>query len=201
MQGQLSAFSEASLDDELRRTLERQLRTAAGRVSEEFSEYFDRIILETVASGLDHATADEGTIWLIDPEREVLLPVFNSGPNAAKFVGNYRQSLRSGMISMVVATEQPIYENDVHWNRQQDRTLDSQLGVQTTAMIACPFYFAGELRGVLSGVQLRQAEPASKDGNGFTWENLQVLQRTAVVLGRLIEHRLLSRVLGTEGWL
>lgn len=200
MQGQLAASAEAPYAEELKRTFDLRLREAASQVSEEFPSCFDRTVRDLVTQGLSVATADEGTIWLIDPPGEALLPVFNSGPYADQFVGKFRQSLRSGMISMVVATEQPIYENDVHLNRQQDRTLDGRLGVQTCAMIAAPFYFAGELRGVLSGVQLRPVDEAQAEPNGFAWDHLQTLQRTATVLGRLLEHRLMVRLLGTQGW-
>lgn len=196
MAGQPPAFSEVPFE-ELKQGVMRQLRAAARQVAHDFDAYADRIIRDTVTQGLEAATADEGTIWLIDPEGETLVPVFNSGPHAAKFVGKFRQSLRSGMISMVVATEHPICENDVHLNQQQDRTLDSKLGLQTCAMIAAPFYFAGELRGVVSGVQIRAAGAA--DPRGFSYEHLLTLQRTATLLGRLLEHRLIVKQLGIEG--
>lgn len=189
-------FSEVPLE-ELKQGVIRQLRTAARQISQDFFAYFDCIIREMVLRGLEVAMADEGTIWLIDPEGETLIPVFNSGPHAEKFVGKFRQSLRSGMISMVVATEHPICENDVHLNQQQDRTLDSKLGLQTCAMIAAPFYFAGELRGVISGVQLRASGAA--EPRGFSYEHLLTLQRTATLLGRLLEHRLIVKHLGIEG--
>ncbi|MHA3775014.1 GAF domain-containing protein [Verrucomicrobiota bacterium sgz303538] len=197
MAGQISVIPDGLLS-EFKHSFERQLRAAASALDEDFASYFDRNLREMVIAGLTAAEADEGTIWIIDAARETLLPVFNSGPHAAEFVGRFRQSLRSGMISMVVATEQPMCENDVHMNQRQDRTLDSQLGVQTCAMIAVPFYFAGELRGVLSGVQLRSPGDTLPKPHGFAWEHLLVLQRTATLLGRLIEHRLMLRILGAE---
>lgn len=196
MAGQLPALPEAPFE-ELKRGLVRQLRAAATRVSQDFFAYFDSTIREMVTQELKAATADEGTIWLIDPEGETLIPVFNSGPHAEKFIGKFRQSLRSGMISMVVATEHPICENEVHLNRQQDRTLDSELGVRTCAMIAVPFYFAGELRGIISAVQLRASE--TQEPKAFSYEHLLTLQRTATLLGRLLEHRLIVQQLGIEG--
>ena len=56
---------------------------------------------------------------------------------------------------MVVATEQPICENQGHQNQQQDPALDRQLQLLTCALLAVPFYFAGELHGVISAVQLQ----------------------------------------------
>lgn len=170
----------------------KHLRLTAENLADSFESYFDKVAQEVIEQGLSNAGADEGTLWLLDSTSEYLVPVYNSGPNAADFVGNFRQSLSSGMISMVVATEQPICENDVHRNNRQDRTLDTKLGVQTRAMIATPVYFAGALRGVISAVQLER-ENADQDQParpGFRWEQLQSLQRTAALLARLIEHRI-----------
>jgi hypothetical protein len=135
-------------------------------------------------------------VWLLNPERTELIPRFNSGPHAERFVGSFRQSVRAGMIGMVTATEQPICENEVCKNERQDRTLDEQLQLKTWAMLAVPFYYFGELRGVISCVQFQSAESAPP---GFSGGHLHGLQLTAGVLSRLIEHRLLALCLGLDG--
>lgn len=183
---------------ELKDSLRQLMRDKADDLAEDFPGVFDRGIRDVVLTGLEKAQADEGTIWLIDGTQEALVPVYNSGPRAPEFVGRFRQSLRSGMISMVIATEQPICENDVQQNKGQDRTLDSQLGLQTCAMIAAPFYFAGEMRGVISAVQLRKPDDDLPPPPGFSWEDLQSLMRTGTLLGRLVEHKLLTQMLGLE---
>ena len=99
---------------------------------------------------------------------------------------------------MVVATEQPICENEVCKNQQQDRTLDQQLRLKTWAMLAVPFYFAGELRGVISCVQLVTAARPDPAPPGFTAQHLRDLQLTAGLLSQLIEYRLLTLSLGLE---
>jgi hypothetical protein len=101
------------------------------------------------------------------------------------------------MISMVVATEQPICENEVQRNQQQDKTLDRQLGLATSAMLAIPFYFAGELRGVISAVKLK-APDAAFDPAGFSPDDLRVLQFAASILTRLIEYELLNLALSLD---
>jgi len=197
MAGTSSVFAGAALL-ECGRIFELRVKEAAAALEGTFSSYFDAQMHELVVLGLARATADEGTIWLLDEPRESLVPVFNSGPHAIEFVGKFRQKLSSGMISMVVATEQPICENAVNRNHSQDKTLDYRLGVQTCAMIAVPFYFAGELRGVLSGVQLREKPTDNEECRGFRWEQLQGLQRTAAVFARLLEHKILTRVLAFQ---
>ncbi|MDB6150708.1 MAG: hypothetical protein JWQ44_2156 [Chthoniobacter sp.] len=162
-----------------------------------FDEFFDRPMRLLLEDGLARCGAHEGTVWLLDRERTSLLPRFNNGPNAASFVGSFRQTLRAGMISMVVATEQPICENEVQRNQQQDKTLDRQLGLATSAMLAIPFYFAGELRGVISAVKLK-APDAAFDPAGFSPDDLRVLQFAASILTRLIEYELLNLALSLD---
>ena len=66
-------------------------------------------------------------------------------------------------------------------------------------MIAVPFYFLGELRGVISCVQLQPADAAAATPPGFSAAHLQGLQLSAGVLSRLIEYRLLALCLGLDG--
>ncbi len=183
---------------ELRALLRAHLKETADSIGQDIENLFDVPIRRVLLDGLDRVGAHEGTVWLLDEARESLVPKFNSGPRAADFVGQFRQSLRSGMISMVVATEQPICENDVHRNRQQDRSLDSALALRTCAMLAVPFYFAGELRGVISAVQLKAAESTEPDPAGFAMDHLAHLQRTAALLSRLVEHRIFTHLIGVE---
>ena len=184
--------------DVLRAVVEARVKMAAQVVGETaFEEFFDGTMRTHLVKAIAAAQAHEGSVWLLDETRSCLVPRFNSGPHAASFVGSFRQDLRSGMISMVVATEQPICENQVHQNQQQDPALDRQLQHLTCAMLAVPFYFAGELRGVISAVQLKESADAPEPP-GFTAENLDTLQLGAEVLSRMVEHQLLSLALGRE---
>ena len=184
----------------LRPELMTALRGAAREMSgEAFGSFFDGSMAGLLVGGFRRVGADEGTVWLLDEERSALIPRFNSGPHAERIVGQFRQSLGVGMISMVAATEQPICENEVCRNERQDRTLDTELRVKTWAMLAVPFYFFGELRGVISCVQLQPADSADTPPAGFRAEHLDELQQTAGLLSRLIEYRLLAQCLGLDG--
>ena len=183
----------------LRPELLAALREGAREVSgAAFADFFDASMRTLLRDGFDRAGAHEGTVWLLDEARAVLIPRFNSGPHAEQFVGVFRQSVRAGMIGMVAATEQAICENEVCKNARQDRTLDEQLRLKTWSMIAVPFYYFGELRGVISCVQLQPADSAEPNPPGFSAEHLHGLQLTAGVLSRLIEYRLLELCLGLE---
>ena len=180
----------------LRPELMAALRDVAREISGEvFADFFDAPMRSLLVERFDRAGADEGTVWLLDAERTTLIPRFNSGPHAERFVGTFRQSVRAGMIGMVAATEQPICENEVCKNERQDRTLDERLQLRTWAMIAVPLYFFGELRGVISCVQFQSAESTPP---GFSGEHLHDLQLIAGALSRLIEHRLLALCLGLD---
>ena len=163
-----------------------------------FDEFFDATMRALLVENFRSIGAHEGTVWLLDEGRSALVPRFNSGPNAANFVGRFRQSLRAGMISMVVSTEQPICENEVHQNQQQDKRLDRELGLLTCAMLAVPLYFGSELRGVVSAVQLKPADSVDPEPPGFTPAHLGALQMTSSVLARLIEQHLYTMALGIE---
>ena len=160
-----------------------------------FGEFFDGTMRGVLVEAFERAGAHEGTVWLLDAERTALIPRFNSGPQAAQFVGTFRQSLRAGMIAMVAATEQPVCENEVCFNARQDRTLDERLNVRTWAMIAVPLHFAGGLRGVISCVKIAGDGPPPP---GFTASHLGGMQRAAAVISRLMEHRLFALCLGLE---
>ena len=163
-----------------------------------FEEFFDSTMRAVLVESLRNVGADEGTVWLLDEERTQLIPRFNSGPNAANFVGRFKQPLSHGMISMVVSTEQPICENAMAQNRQHDKNLDRKLQLTTCAMLAVPLYFAGELRGVISAVQLRAAGSVEPEPPGFAPQHLAALQLTASVLSRLVEQQFYSMALGLE---
>lgn len=196
--GHLSVLPDGRLSA-LRPLLSARMNETAEMLGEgAFDEFFDRTMRSMIVEGLRKVGAHEGTIWILDRTRTNLVPRFNNGPNAAEFVGSFRQTLKSGMISMVVASEQPICENDVHLNQQQDRTLDRKLGLMTCAMIAVPFYFVGAVRGVISAVQLKDVASGDPDPPGFSAEDLSSLQLTAAVLSRLIEHELITLSLGLE---
>jgi hypothetical protein len=126
---------------------------------------------------------------------QFLLPAYNTGPRASEIVGKFKQPLSAGLISMVFATEQPFIENEVARNAQQSKLLDSQLKVQTHALIAVPFHFLNACRGVVSCVQLKQ-RGAAGDPPGFHPAHLAGVQAATALLARLIEYRLLSQIVG-----
>src|ERR1051325_11562907 len=121
------------------------LKTSLSRICreiepEKLSSLLDLATREALHRAFDQAGADEGTVWVADSARNHLIPVFNSGPNASRFVGEFRQPLDQGLISMVLATEQSFLENEVSRNARQSKLVDTALGVTTKALIAVPLY-------------------------------------------------------------
>ena len=176
---------------------ERLARIASGIDAAQFGALADPLIREVFRSGVAETGAHEGTIWLVDEAGEFLVPAVNTGPQADQFVGKFRQPLKSGLICMVFASEQPFVENEVAKSRDQSKLLDSLLQVRTTALIAVPFYFLRACRGVISCVQLARDDNAGGgDSRGFRPEHLVSMQRTASILSSLVEYQLLSAAVG-----
>jgi hypothetical protein len=97
---------------------------------------------------------------------------------------------------MVFASEQPFLENDVGRDERQSKLLDSLLQVQTCAMVAVPFYFQRQCRGVISSVRLRRVGQPQTEPEGFRREHLASIQQVSALLTRLIDLQLLSRAVG-----
>jgi hypothetical protein len=165
--------------------------------AEQLGSLVDPLMREILQQGFSEAGADEGTIWLLDEAGENLVPAYNTGPGAEQLVGRFKQPLTAGLISMVFASEQPFLENEVAKNAQQSKLLDSLLQTQTSAMIAVPFYFLDDCRGVVSRVQLKPSGSRDAGPAGFRPEHLAGIQRVAALLSKLIEFQLLSK---TVGW-
>jgi hypothetical protein len=182
---------------ELQGSLQERLGTIAKSIQpENFGSLLDPLARDVLARGFADAGAHEGTIWLPDADGTHLVPAYNSGPDAEKMVGKFRQPLNAGLICMVFASEQAIVENDVYKNSRQSKLLDQTLQVQTYALIAAPFHLLKACRGVISCVQLKRAQTPAEELTGFDFADLTTIQRTAGLLSQLIELRLLGSAIG-----
>jgi hypothetical protein len=165
---------------------------------ETFLDFADKVALAALDQGFRMARGDEGTIWLADRAAEALIPVYNNGPQAEKWVGKFRQPLSAGIVSMVFSTEEPFCENEVYRNAAQDPALDRELAVRTESMIAVPLYFARECRGVISCVKVAYSDRMEPNAEGFTMESMREISLAAALLSSLFDYKLLSGVLGWE---
>jgi len=157
----------------------------------------DPLMLDVLHRGVNEAGAQEGTLWLADEAGEFLVPAYNTGPQANEIVGQFSQPMNAGLICMVFCSEQPFLENDASKNPDQSPLLDSLLKVETTALIAVPFYLFHTCRGILSCVQLSRTGDAGATPAGFHAKDLAGIQRTSSLLSHLIEYQLLG---GAIGW-
>jgi GAF domain-containing protein len=183
----------------LRSSVQERLKVAATfACGETFRGLLDSGIVGLLDCAFQNVGAHEGTIWLLNTGKDALVPRFNTGARAREFVGRYHQPLTSGLVSVVFHTEQPLSENGVYRSTRHDKTLDLQLGLHTCAMIAVPFNFCGEVRGVLSCVQVKPAAGDEPDPPGFTEDHQRVVQMVASAVGRLIEGKMLRLCIGLE---
>lgn len=158
--------------------------------------------------------ADEGSLWLAVDDSQALLPVWNNGPDAARFVGSFKLPVTQGISGFVFTSGIAACEAEVCFNQRQHRELDRSLGVLTWAMLAVPLVFGGAARGVITAVRLirlsdlpdLQKVPESRGElpdaytppAAFGLADLSAMETTAGAVGRLIEHRLTAWVLGIE---
>lgn len=138
--------------------------------------------------------ATSASIWLTDEERTKMV-VSHSEP-VSDIIGR-EQPIDEGFVSLVFASEQAICENQVYEQAQHSKRIDAELGQVTCSMIATPFYLAGQLRGVLSCVKLKDSTDAP-DPPPFTAANLNRVKRLATALERMLNFRILTRVLDLE---
>ncbi len=158
--------------------------------------------------------ADEGTIWLAVDDGQALLPVWNNGPDAARFVSSFRLPVTGGITGFVFTSGIAACEAEVCFNQRQHRELDQKLEVLTWAMLAVPLVFSGAVRGAITAVRLiRMSDlsdtkllpqsladfpPGYQPPDAFGLADLTAMETAAGVVGHLIEHRLTAWVLGTE---
>jgi hypothetical protein len=177
-------------------------KLGAAVTPENFLSVCDEMVLKLLKDAFARISADEGSIWLLDSEKQHLVVAYNSGPNTAKIMG-FKQPTSQGIVSLVVASENAFVENGVYKNAKHSATLDKKLHKTTYAMIAVPFYFLNEVRGVISCVQLLdvmvhdgQAAATGDLPAGFGPAELNAIQTIAAVARDLIDYRLLGTAVG-----
>lgn len=187
----------------LRNTLAEHLHQTAQNITpENFPGICDEQIFQLLKDGFQRVGADEGSIWILDSPKEHLVIAYNSGDRSEEVTG-FKQPLREGIVSLVVASEQSFVETEVYKNARHTPKLDHKLGVTTYAMIVVPFYFLNECRGMISCVQLvrikREADrpiPAGLVPPGFDLHHLSMIQSVALIVRDLIDYRLLRISVG-----
>jgi transcriptional regulator with GAF, ATPase, and Fis domain len=176
-------------------TLTDRLDKAAKLITRDtFNDFADDLITAVLEDGFYAANGDEGTLWLVNPKKPELDAVFNNGPTAEKVL-TYSQRLDRGLISMVFSTGQPFCENNISEIPEHDKTVDRRTGSFTHAMIAVPFYFAQQCRGILSCVQLAGTARSSTQ-NEFDMDSMREVSRAASLLTHLFDFKLISRIIG-----
>jgi hypothetical protein len=159
-----------------------------------------------MVSALRSIQADEGSVWLTPDGGRTLTPCWNNGPQAAGFVGKFSMPAQDGLTGLAFTSSMASSESEVCFNQMQNRTLDDSLGVFTWAMLAVPLRLAGQVWGVITAVRLihradlaevktmphcREDFPAGfTPPPSFSVADLNAMETTAAVLGRLLDHRL-----------
>lgn len=135
------------------------------------------------------AGAEEGALWLVDDLKRELRPCFSVGTHFGSLLGEIRQPLSTGLISMVFFTENSICEAEVGRRTEYCPHVDQRLGAKTKAMIAIPVFFAQRCRGVFSAVLFENPIEA-KMKNAFGPEDFDTLSRATSLWSELMDSQL-----------
>ena len=112
-----------------------------------------------------------GVIWLLDKNRERLVPMFSISPVD---LSNFSIELGENAESYVARTADPIMKSEMDEDPRYNGTILDDLGLRIRNMICVPL---GNRRGTLGCLQLANR----KDDVPFTEEELQLCERTAAV--------------------
>jgi len=168
--------------------VESRLSACAARLSiEDLEGLMDRVSRGVFGAAMADIGSESGTIWLADEARTKLIVGYSH--TEPELVGR-EQPLDEGLISLVLATEHGICENQVYRNAHHSKRIDEAFQFITCAMIAVPFYLGGSVRGVISAVQLKRAANAP-DPPGFTGSHLARVQQLSATTERLLNYNLL----------
>ena len=162
---------------------------------ENFAALCDGMVRYLLEQALMQAGAHGGLIWLLDAEKESLVPSYGIGPASEPLVLQHQQPIREGIVSMVMMSEQPFCENEVYRNAHHSKMVDEKLHQQTFAMIVVPFYFLRQCRGVISCVQVQDVAADTPPPDGFQVDDLRTMQRFAAILTELLDYRLLRQTI------
>ncbi len=160
-----------------------------------FLPLLDSLATDVFEAGVREVGATEGTVWIFDDAEKALIPVFNTGPRAADFVGRFVQPLNRGLISMVFENQLAFCESDMETNPRRDSSLDHFLGVRTGSMLAAPLGLAGTPLGVISAVKLADVMTPA-EVSVFEADAIKDFERLAEVLQRIWEWQLMRLALG-----
>lgn len=89
---------------------DRVMRTAASLDVATFGQFLDPTMRNLLQRAFQNAGAHEGAVWLVDAEGRNLVICHAWGTRAEQVTG-FAQPLASGIVSMVLATEQPFCES------------------------------------------------------------------------------------------
>jgi GAF domain len=167
---------------------ERMTAAAEALVVSNFRSVLHPLAVRALENGFGDMRADEGVVWVLSDDGQELTAVFRVGSGHAAD----RLPATEGLPGMALAAQHAFCENRLK-NESAARA-----GQSFAAMMAAPFYVAGRAKGVVAAFRAWPTD-ATNNITGFTDEDVREMELLAGLIGRLIDHELLSRVSGWEG--
>src|SRR5260370_37919377 len=93
---------------------------------ENISGILDVRIENVLRDAFDRVGADEGSLWLLDAQKENLVIAYNTGAHASEIVG-FKQPINSGIVSTSLASEQGFAKTEAYPHQFHTPMLDAKL--------------------------------------------------------------------------
>lgn len=109
---------------------------------------------------------EAGTLFLVDEQTNELVFSVVKGPVAADLVGQ-RLAPSTGIVGKVVATREPVIDNNVHQTGAWFSSTDKSTGFDTRSILAVPLQVKEHVIGVLEMINRKDGLPFVKDDSNL----------------------------------
>lgn len=142
---------------------------------------FQKVAETVVDEAMQMVSAEAATFWVLDGQKDILLPLVARGPRADALKGLHLQR-GEGIAGQVVETREPVLVEDVTGDSRWTQWFDSSTGFVTRSMIVLPVVAGETAIGVLQLVNKRGDEVFNK-------EDLQKCQQLVEQVATIIYNR------------
>jgi len=144
---------------------------------------------ELLTQTLKHIRAHEGSIWIVDKEKDQLVICHNTGPKAGAMTNVIIQPLSTGLVSECFKEGKSLHHKGLFRHRKRSDVVDTELEQKTHQQISVPFHISDKICGVISAVQLVDDEQRENVNWGFKDEDVALLDSVSSAIGKLVEYK------------
>ncbi len=128
--------------------------------------------------------ADEGSLWILDPDGRKLRVALNSGSRYSELELALATNIDGSQVGRCFKEERIIRDTSTFGGPERDLSIDKALHQRTFYQISVPFHMGDKLLGVLSVIQDQSAKKSIEWG--FQSDDVDKTLTTAKILARLL---------------